>query len=48
LLLDHPRRLRAQPRDAVQIPDGRVVVVSHDSVGVVDDDGTDEAPRGRR
>jgi hypothetical protein len=43
LLLDDPLRPRAQRRDTVQIPEGGVVVVSHDSVGPVGDDGTDEA-----
>ena len=43
LALLHPLRPRAQRRDTVQIPEGGVVVVSDDSVGLVGDDGTDQA-----
>jgi hypothetical protein len=35
LLLDDPLRPHAQHRDTVQIPEGGVVVVSYDSVGLV-------------
>jgi hypothetical protein len=41
--LDGPLRPRAQRSDTVQNLEHGVVVVSHDSVGLVGDDGADEA-----
>jgi hypothetical protein len=34
---------RCAARDALQISEGWIVVVSHDGVGLVGDDGTDQA-----